>query len=387
MIPYSRQNISRQDIKAVIKTLKSDFLTQGPVVPEFESAVAAYCGAQYGVATNSATSALHIALLVLDVCPGDRVWTSPNSFVASANSALYCGAQIDFVDIDAKTYNMSVDSLKEKLENAEFSGTLPKVLIPVHFGGQSCEMKEINELSIKYGFKVIEDASHALGGKYFGNKIGDCRYSDITIFSFHPVKMITTGEGGMAITNSQELADKMRLLRSHGIERSSEHFDSRAIDEIWNYQQIDLGFNYRMSDMNAALGLSQLSRLDNFISERNKIAHTYSKAVQQLGLVPQKILENIYSSYHLYPVRVKLSEFGKSQKFVYQELRAAGVEANVHYIPIHRHPYYENLGFKAGNFPQSEQLFQEVISLPVFPGLKKVHQTYVLNTIKEIYRR
>lgn len=384
MIPYSRQQIDRNDIKSVIKVLKSDYLTQGPIVKTFEESIAEYCDSKYAVATNSATSALHIACLALGVKKGDIVWTSANSFVASANCALYCGATIDFVDIDPLTFNMSIELLKKKLEQALESNCLPRVIIPVHFAGRSCDMKQIYELSIKYGFSVIEDASHALGGRFTDYPVGNCKYSDVTIFSFHPVKIITTGEGGAATTNSPKIANKMIKLRSHGIERDLDHFEPRATNEIWNYQQIHLGFNYRMSDINAALGLSQLSKLDKFITKRNNIAQKYNGAMQRLGIIPQKMSENIYSSYHLYPARFKESEFGKTQKVVFYRLKSAGIEANIHYIPIHRHPYFEKLGFKEGDFPESESFFKEVISLPVFPSLKNSQQSYIIKILEEI---
>lgn len=381
MIPYSRQIISRQDIKAVIKTLKSDFLTQGPVVPEFENAVAAYCGAKYGVAANSATSALHIALLSLDVRPGNLVWTSPNSFVASANSALYCGAKIDFVDIDAKTYNMSTDSLQQKLELAEKSGTLPKVLIPVHFAGQSCEMDKIFKLSKKYGFRIVEDASHAIGGKYQGNPIGNCQFSDITVFSFHPVKIITTGEGGMVVTNDTNLERRMRQLRTHGITTEKDLMLRRNAEEIWNYQQIVLGFNYRLTDIQAALGLSQLNRIDSFINSRHKIAKRYDESLKAIDFAPPWQHPDTYSSYHLYPIRVSLENKDINQISLYQLLQKNGISSNVHYIPIHRQPYFENLGFKEGDFPIAEKYFKETISIPIFPTLKSKLQKKIIRVL------
>lgn len=383
-IPYSRQNISRQDIKAVIKTLKSDFLTQGPVVPEFENAVAAYCGAKYGVATNSATSALHIALLALDVRPGDRVWTSPNSFVASANSALYCGAKIDFVDIEQQTYNMDTSCLQRKLERAEKLGILPKVVIPVHFAGQSCDMEKIYELSKKYGFRIIEDASHAIGGRYQNEVVGKCQFSDVTVFSFHPVKIITTGEGGMAITNNQGLDQIMRMLRSHGTTVEKASMVTRPSKEIWNYQQIELGFNYRMTDIQAALGLSQLKNLDNFVFRRNKIAQKYNKDLEGLPLTVPHVREDILSSYHLYPIRIKNQESKKSRFEIYRMLKGEGIEVNIHYIPIHLQPFYSKLGFKRGMFPQSEMYFSDTISLPIFPSMTKRQLNYVINTLQNI---
>jgi UDP-4-amino-4,6-dideoxy-N-acetyl-beta-L-altrosamine transaminase len=384
MIPYSRQKITRQDIRSVTKTLKSKFLAQGPKTSEFEVDFTQVTGAKYAIATNSATSALHIACLALGVSPGDRVWTSANSFVASANCILYCGAQVDFVDIDPLTFNMSVEALEHKLEESLKNGSLPKVLIPVHFGGQSCEMNKIYELSIKFNFKIIEDASHALGASYCGNQVGNCNFSDISIFSFHPVKIITTGEGGMATTNDTELACRMRLLRSHGIERNKSNFEIRSENEIWNYQQIILGYNYRMSEINASLGISQLLKLDQFVTERNKIASRYDNLISEMGLVSQKIMENVKSSFHLYPIRVNKSKFGKNQSEVYQKLIKSGIEANVHYIPIHRHPYFEKLGFQEGDYPEAEKFFREVISLPIFPGLRKNQQNFIVKILGKI---
>ena len=384
MIPYGCQNLSRKDIRAVVRTLKSEFLTQGPLVPQFESAVTAYCGAKYGVATNSATSALHIALLALEVGPGDLVWTSPNSFVASANSALYCGAKIDFVDIDAKTYNMSTGSLQEKLEFAEKSGTLPKVLIPVHFAGQSCEMEKIHELSKKYGFRIIEDASHAIGGKYQNEPVGKCQFSDVTVFSFHPVKIITTGEGGMAVTNNQDLEQVMRRLRSHGTTVDKALMLTTPREEIWNYQQIELGFNYRMTDIQASLGLSQLKNLDKFVFRRNKIAQKYNKSLEGLPLTIPYIRDEILSSFHLYPIKIKDQVSKKSHFGIYNMLKEKGIGVNIHYIPIHLQPYYAKLGFKRGMFPQSELYFNETISLPIFPSMTKREHDFVISSLHNI---
>ena len=386
MISYSRQNISRQDIKAVIRTLKSEYLTQGPVVPEFETAIAAYCGANYGVATNSATSALHIALLALDVRPGDWVWTSPNSFVASANSALYCGARIDFVDIHEKTYNMSTGALQEKLVLAEKSGALPKVVIPVHFAGQSCEMDKIHELSKTFGFRIIEDASHAIGGSYKSKSIGCCQFSDITVFSFHPVKIITTGEGGMAVTNNQEIDVQMRQLRSHGITKDKSLMLERKSNELWNYQQINLGYNYRLTDIQAALGLSQLKKIDTFISKRRKIAKRYDENLAPSSITTPWQHPDTFSSYHLYPIRVRSRSDHINQILLYDNLQKNGISANLHYIPIHRQPYFENLGFKSGDFPEAEKYFAETISLPIYPNLHRHQQSKVVKLIKEFLR-
>jgi UDP-4-amino-4,6-dideoxy-N-acetyl-beta-L-altrosamine transaminase len=391
MIPYGRQDISQADIDAVVEVLHSDFLTQGPVVPRFEQAVAQYCGAQNAVAVNSATSALHIACLALGVGPGDWVWTSPNTFVASANCALYCGANVDFVDIDSQTYNMSVERLKKKLEQVEKTGRLPKVVIPVHFAGQPCDMPAIYALSQQYGFKIIEDASHAIGARYFIASeaqqstdrvtVGSCTHSHITVFSFHPVKIITTGEGGMATTNDETLANRLRRFRTHGITINKALMHARPDNEIWNYQQIELGFNYRMTDIQAALGLSQFSRLDEFVRRRYEIAELYNKDLGELPFITPWQTPETYSSYHLYPIRIRESLCNKTQRQVYDALWQNGVAPNLHYIPVHRQPYYEKLGFKAGDFPESEQFHREVISLPIYPTLKPQQQAAVITVL------
>lgn len=378
MIPYGRQDISESDIHAVIEVLRSDYLTQGPAVPAFEECLANYCGVQHGVAVNSATSALHIACLALDVGPGDIVWTSPITFVASANCALYCGAEIDFVDIDDRTYNMSVERLTEKLELAEISGKLPKVVIPVHLCGQSCDMASIHALANRFGFKIIEDASHAIGGKYQGKAIGSCRYSDITIFSFHPVKIITTAEGGMAMTNDPKLAKRMRLLRSHGITRDANEMTHEP-DGAWYYQQIDLGYNYRMTELQAALGLSQMQRLDEFVNKRHAIAKRYDEALADLPITLPSQLPDNYSAYHLYPIRVR----NNCRSAVFAAMRTAGIGVNVHYIPVHTQPYYQKLGFKDGDFPAAEAYYREAISIPMFHLLSSEQQEFVISAIKE----
>lgn len=382
MIPYGRQDISQADIEAVVEVLRSDFLTQGPAVPAFEKAIAGYCGAQYAVAVNSATSALHIACMALDVGKGDVVWTTPITFVASANCALYCGATVDFVDIDPRTYNLSVDRLAEKLAQAEKTGNLPKVVIPVHLCGQPCDMAGIHALSQQYGFKIIEDASHAIGGRYKGEPIGNCRYSDITVFSFHPVKIITTGEGGMAMTNDAQLAKHMRLLRSHGITSNAEDMHPRMPKEIWNYQQIGLGFNYRMTDIQAALGLSQMQKLDEFVTKRHSIARRYDELLANLPVITPWQHTDSYSSFHLYPIRLKLGYINKTHRQVYAALRAEGILVNLHYIPVYRQPYYEKMGFRKGYCPEAEKYYSEVISIPMYPGLTKSQQDIVVGAIK-----
>jgi UDP-4-amino-4,6-dideoxy-N-acetyl-beta-L-altrosamine transaminase len=386
VIPYGRQDISQADIDAVVAVLKSDFLTQGPAVPAFEKSVADYCGALHAVAVNSATSALHIACLALGVGKGDVVWTTPITFVASANCALYCGATIDFVDIDSQTYNMSVRCLEEKLILAKEIGKLPKVVIPVHLCGQPCDMASIYTLSQKYGFKIIEDASHAIGGKYKGEPIGNCRYSDITVFSFHPVKIITTAEGGMAMTNEAQLAKRMQLLRSHGITRD-ENDMTQAPDGPWYYQQIDLGYNYRMTDLQAALGLSQMQRLDEFVTKRHAIAKRYNQFLADLPVFAPWENEDSYSGLHLYVIRLKLAEIGKTHRQVFESLRKLDIGVNLHYIPVYQHPYYKKLGFKAGYCIKAEQYYAEAISLPMYPNLTEMQQDTVIAALKEAYSK
>lgn len=383
MIPYGRQDINQADIDAVVEVLRSDFLTQGPAVPAFENAVASYCDVQHAVAVNSATSALHIACLALGVGPGDIVWTTPITFVASANCALYCGAKVDFVDIDPRTYNLSVDRLTEKLALAKKTGNLPKVVIPVHMSGQPCDMARIHVLSQQYGFKIIEDASHAIGGRYRGEPIGNCRYSDITVFSFHPVKIITTGEGGMALTNDVKLVKRLRHLRSHGITSDKRDMQPRAPDELWNYQQIGLGFNYRMTDINAALGISQMQRLDEFVAKRHKIAKRYDQMLSSLTLVTPWQHTDSYSSYHLYVIRLKLDEVNKTNRQVYEAMHAMGILVNLHYIPVYRQPYYEQMGFPVGYCTNAEQYYIEALSLPMYPGLTEVQQDAVIEALRQ----
>jgi len=383
MIPYGRQTINEADVQAVVDVLRSDFLTQGPVVPNFENSVARYCGSQYAIAVNSATSALHIACLALGVGKGDMVWTSPITFVASSNCALYCGASVDFVDIDPQTYNISVACLADKLVQAEKTGRLPKVVIPVHLCGQPCNMEAIHRLSKQYGFKIIEDASHAIGGKYRGEPVGDCRYSDITVFSFHPVKIITTGEGGIALTNDVVLAKSMQLFRSHGITREIDQMTHEP-DGPWYYQQIDLGFNYRMTDIHAALGLSQMQRLDEFVAKRHALAKRYDEMLSDLPIMlPWQHPDN-YSSFHLYIIRLKLEQTRRTHREVFEALRSAGIGVNLHYIPVYLQPYYQRLGFKPGYCPEAERYYAEAISLPMFPALTVEEQDQVVNVLKEV---
>jgi len=387
MIPYGRQEITNDDIAEVEKVLRSDFLTQGPVITKFEKSVANYCGSSHAIAVNSATSALHIACLALNLGPGDWLWTSPNTFVASANCGLYCGANIDFVDIDPETYNISTSALSDKLIKAEKLGKLPKIVIPVHFGGHPCDMSKIFELSKKYGFKIIEDASHAIGASYENIKVGSCQHSDITIFSFHPVKIITTGEGGMALTNNEILSNSMRRLSTHGITRDKKLMRERPNDEIWNYQQIELGFNYRITDFQAALGLSQLNRLDKYVKSRHEIVKLYDSKFKNLNIQLPSQSTKIYSSYHLYPIRIKNSPTTTTQKQIYDALWKKDIAANLLYVPLHRHPYYENLGFKSGDFPESEQFHREVICLPIFPKLTKDQQMIIVESLISILNK
>ena len=382
MIPYGKQDINQQDIDAVIQVLKSTNLTQGPAVPKFEQAVLRHCNAKYAVAVNSATSALHISCLALSFKPGDWLWTSPNTFVASANCALYCGAKVDFVDINPKTYNLCPVRLEQKLIAAEKCGTLPKIVIPVHFSGQPCDMKRIHELALKYNFKVIEDASHAIGGKYLNEPIGNCRYSDITVFSFHPVKIITSAEGGMAVTNNEKLAEKMALLRSHGITRTPSLM-TKPMEGSWYYQQVDLGFNYRMTDLQGALGASQMDRLSHYVARRHVLAKRYDKLLMNFPVICPFQEKFSYSAYHLYVIRLKTNEITPSHLEVFEALRAKEIMVNLHYIPVHTQPYYQEMGFKVGDFPESEKYYAEAISIPLFPTLTYAEQDYVVAALKE----
>ena len=381
VLPYSRQNISEKDIESVVEVLRSDFVTQGPIIEKFENKIAEYCNARYAYACNSGTSALHIACLSLGIKKGDIVWTSPISFVASSNCALYCNAEVDFVDIDSKTNNMSADSLEEKLIEARKEGKLPKIVIPVHLSGQSCDMKKINQLSLEFGFKIIEDASHAVGAKYEGMPVGDCRYSDITVFSFHPVKIITTCEGGMCLTNNSKIAELLYRFRSHGITRQPSQM-TRVPDGPWYYEQLELGLNYRINDVQAALGLSQMSRLDSFIKKRSNIAKRYNELLSDSIVKLPEIIENCSSSWHLYIIRVKENKFTTHKK-LFEKFRTAGILVNIHYIPIYRQPYYRSLGFNKNKFPESEKYYKEAISIPIFPGLRESEQDKVVSLIKK----
>ena len=384
-IKYARQDVNESDIKEVISVLRSDWLTQGPLLPKFEAVVADYCEAKYAVGVNSATSALHIACLALGVGEGDYVWTSAITFVASANCALYCGAKVDFVDIDSETSNLSVENLNEKLIEAEKTGTLPKVVIPVHLNGQPCDMAGIYSLSKKYGFQIIEDASHAIGGKYKSKPIGNCLYSDITVFSFHPVKIITTAEGGVAVTNSRSLEKRLQLFRSHGITSTPEDMDLRPSDEIWNYQQIVLGYNYRMTEIQAALGISQMKRLNEFVKSRHKIALRYNNELIDLPVSTTLQHSDSYSAYHLYPIRVEKNKAGRTQIEVYERMRASNIFVNLHYIPVYRQPFYESLGFKKGYCPVAEKYYKSVISIPMYPLLTEHEQTSVIKILCEAF--
>ncbi len=383
MIPYGKQEITQQDIDAVVNVLKSDFLTQGPQVPSFEKSLTEHTGAEYALAVNSATSALHIACLALELGDGDYLWTTPVTFVASSNCGLYCGAKVDFVDIDPKTYNLCPIKLEQKLIEAEKTHKLPKVLVAVHLCGQPCDMKAIHKLSIKYGFSIIEDASHAIGGKYYGEPIGNCRYSDITVFSFHPVKIVTTAEGGAALTNSDELAKRMNLYRSHGVTRDKELMTEESHGG-WYYQQVALGYNYRMTELQAALGVSQMERLKNFVSARHLLSSKYNELLTDLPITLPYQLENTYSGLHLYVIRLNLNELQKTHKQVFDELRENGIGVNLHYIPVHTQPYYQQLGFNIGDFPEAEKYYQEAISLPMFHTMTEEQQLEIARVLSKV---
>jgi UDP-4-amino-4,6-dideoxy-N-acetyl-beta-L-altrosamine transaminase len=382
MIAYGRQDISQADIDAVIGVLRSVNLTQGPAIEQFERSVMDHTGSGHAVAVSSATSALHIACLALDLGPDDWLWTTPNTFVASANCALYCGAKVDFVDIDPRTYNLCPQQLEAKLIAAEKKGQLPKIVVPVHLTGQPCDMKAIHALGQRYGFKIIEDASHAIGGQYLGEPIGNGRYSDITVFSFHPVKIITTGEGGMALTQSAELAHRLRLLRSHGITRDPALM-TQAMDGPWYYQQVALGFNYRMTDMQAALGTSQMKRLTDFVVRRHAIAGRYDQLLADLPLTLPLQNPDSHSAYHLYVVRLQLDRIGVTHRQVFESLRAKDILVNLHYIPVHTQPYYQRMGFQAGDFPQAERYYREAISIPMHVNLSDEDLIFVADSLSE----
>ena len=380
MIPYGKQDINQTDIDAVVDVLQSDFLTQGPQVPLFEKKVSNYCGSEFGVAVNSATSALHVACLALGLGKGDWLWTSPNTFVASANCGLYCGSRVDFVDIDSLTYNLSTEELEKKLIRAKKDNKLPKIVIPVHFAGQSCDMQKIHSLSKEYGFKIIEDASHAIGGRYLDRPIGGCQYSDITVFSFHPVKIITTAEGGLATTNDRELSERMQLFRSHGVTRNPELMN-KLPEGNWYYQQVDLGFNYRMTELQAALGVSQMQRLDKFVTQRHILQKRYDSLLSDLAIIKPHQDQDSYSALHLYPIQVDLDSIDKNRQQIFDELRQSGIGVNVHYIPIHTQPYYKNLGFKIGDFVKSESYYKATISIPLSSSLTLKEQDKVVTSL------
>jgi len=381
-IPYGRQEITDADIEAVTAVLRSDWLTQGPVVPAFEAAVASYCGAAHAVAVNSATSALHLACLALGVGPGDSVWTSPITFVASANCALYCSATVDFVDIELETGNIDAERLAEKLELASINGTLPKVLVVVHFAGEPCDMRAIHALSNRFRFHVIEDASHAIGAKYLGEQVGNCRYSDITIFSFHPVKVVTTGEGGMAVCQDVGLASRMALLRSHGITRDPAMMSTT--EGPWYYEQIDLGFNYRMTDIQAALCISQSKRLDGYVSSRQRLARRYDELLSDLPVDLSRRDARNLSALHLYVIRLRLDDLSITRLEAFNSLRKRGVGVNLHYIPVPAQPYFQRLGFSVTAYPQAERYYQRVITLPLFATLTESDQDRVVAALREV---
>lgn len=384
-IPYGHQDITTEDIQAVVRVLQSDFLTQGPVIEQFERMVAEYCGAQFAVAVSNATAALHIACAALGVEKGDVIWTVPNTFVASANCALYCQAAVDFVDIDSQTYNMSITALKRKLQEAKARNSLPKVVIPVHFSGQSCEMEEIALLARQYGFYIVEDASHAIGGSYQNGKIGGCAYSDMTVFSFHPVKIVTTGEGGMILTNNKELKQNLLQLRSHGITRDRNVMTEAANNEgSWYYQQIALGFNYRMTDIQAALGVSQMQRIDEFVAKRKKMARHYDEKLSDLPLILPYQHQDTLSAWHLYVVQIDPKKTDRTRRQIFEFLKEKQIGVNVHYIPVHMQPFYAELGFKKGDFPRAEAYYEQIITLPLYFGLTEEEQDYVIDCLHSL---
>ena len=382
MIYYGKQNISEEDIKAVEAVLRSDFLTQGPAIERFERSVAKYCGAKYAVAVCNATAALHIACLSASLKAGDILWTSPITFVASANCGRYCGADVDFVDIDEKTYNMSVEALEEKLCRARKENKLPKVVIPVHLAGQSCDMARIKDLSEEYGFTIIEDASHAVGADYRDTKVGCCVFSEMTVFSFHPVKIVTTGEGGMVLTNRREIYENLKIYRSHGITRDPARMTHES-DGAWYYQQITLGCNYRMTDIQAALGVSQMTRLDAFVARRRELAARYNALLHDLPFVTPYVMEGANPSWHIYVVRMIPDRIGKTKQQIFEEMKEQGIVLNLHYIPVHRQPYYEKLGFRQGDFPESEKYYEEAFTLPLYYDLTDDEQDRIVGALKQ----
>jgi UDP-4-amino-4,6-dideoxy-N-acetyl-beta-L-altrosamine transaminase len=391
LIPYGRQDVTEDDIAAVVRVLKSDWLTQGPAVPEFEQSIARYCGAGHAIAVSSATSALHIACVAMELGPGDWLWTVPNTFVASANCGIYCGAKVDFVDIDPRTYNISVAALERKLVTAKRASRLPKVLVPVHFSGQSCDMAAIAELGRRYGFRILEDASHAVGAVWDGERVGACRHSDIVVFSFHPVKIITTGEGGMAVTQNAALAQRMRRLRTHGITRDPA--EMQAIDGgAWYYEQIEIGFNYRLTDIQAALGLSQMNRLDLYVGRRRELARRYDELLAGAPVTLPWQDPRSQSAWHLYVVQVAVGQLATGQaahirRATFDALRQAGIGVNVHYIPVHLQPYYRSKGFAAGDFPEAERYSERAISLPLFPAMSDEQQQQVVTAVCTVLQR
>lgn len=369
VIPYGKQSLDEADIAAVVAVLRSDFLTQGPAIARFEEAVAGWCGARFGVAMANGTATLHCAAKAMGLGHGDWLWTSPITFVASANAGRYCGARVDFVDVDPGTICMSVERLEEKLRVAEKEGRLPKVVVPVHFAGQSCEMPKIHELGQRYGFRILEDAAHALGGSYEGERIGNCRWADAVSHSFHPVKIITSGEGGMITTNDEELAWRIGTLRTHGITRDAGRMEGES-EGPWYYEQLELGYNYRMTDLQAALGASQMGKLEGFAARRRELVALYDEAlaglpVRSLARDPRGV-----SGWHLFMIRLDLGAIQKTRREVFEGLRAAGIGVNVHYIPVHLQPDYQRQGFKRGDFPEAERYYEECVTLPLFPAMR-----------------
>ncbi|MBO6177664.1 MAG: UDP-4-amino-4,6-dideoxy-N-acetyl-beta-L-altrosamine transaminase [Selenomonadaceae bacterium] len=385
MIFYGKQSVNDEDIKAVEDVLRSDFLTQGPAIEKFERKVADYCGSKYAVAVTNATSALHIACLAANLNKGDCLWTSPVTFVASANCGRYCGANVDFVDINPKTYNMDALALEKKLRESKKDGRLPKVVIPVHLAGQACDMKKIRKLSEEYGFSVIEDASHALGADYLGKKVGSCEFSDMTVFSFHPVKIITTGEGGMILTNNAETYEKLKMLRSHGITRNPSDMTKES-DGPWYYQQVELGFNYRMTDIQAALGYSQMDRLDEFVRRRRYLAKRYDDLLKDLSLKTPYVPDYANPSWHIYIVRIDFAKVKKTKKQIFEEMRKKGITLNLHYIPVHTQPYYEKLGHKPEDCPESIKYYEEALTLPLYYDLTDEEQEYVVEAMRDVVK-